>query len=81
MIFIILFLVSLGHLTTDIYLPSLPAIARYFDVSTSTVQLSVSFYLTSMAFSPLIFGPLSDAWGRKKVIMFGLVLDTIATLC
>jgi Bcr/CflA subfamily drug resistance transporter len=71
----------LGHLTTDIYLPSLPAIAKYFNVSTSTVQLTVSFYLISMSFSPLLFGPLSDAWGRKKVIIFGLILCTFATMC
>lgn len=80
MIVLIIFLVSLAHFSTDIYLPSLPAISDYFGVARSTVQLTVSLYLISMSFSPLIFGPLSDALGRKKIILFGLCFATIAAL-
>lgn len=81
MLIIILFLVSLGHFTTDLYLPSLPAIAKFFAVANSIVKLTIPCYLIGMSFSPLLFGPLSDFIGRKRVIIFGLALGIIATLC
>ena len=81
MIIIILLLVCVGHLATDIYLPSLPAIASYFNVSTATVQITISAYLIGIASSPLIFGPLSDLRGRKKVILGGILVGLVATLC
>lgn len=79
MFIVILFLVAVGHVATDLYLPSLPAIAKYFATSVSITQITVSCYLLCLAFSALLFGPLSDVLGRKKVILFGLIIAIIAT--
>lgn len=75
----LLFLSSLGYLVTDIYLPSLPAIARYFHASDSQVQMTLFSYLLSFSFTPLFFGPLSDHIGRKKTLLLGVILALIST--
>ncbi len=76
----LLILISLGYVATDMYLPSLPAMALYFHASENQVQMTLFSYLLSFSFSPLIFGPLSDHLGRKKVIFGGLVISLLATL-
>jgi DHA1 family bicyclomycin/chloramphenicol resistance-like MFS transporter len=73
-------LTSLGPLSTDMYLPSLPAIGRFFSASTSSVQLTLSLFLAGFAAGQIIYGPLSDAWGRKPVLTGGLLAFLIATL-
>ena len=73
-------LCSIGYVATDIYLPSLPAIAREFAVGEKEVQATLAIYLLSFAFTPLLFGPLSDHFGRKKVIVTGLTITLFATI-
>ena len=73
-------LTSLGPLSTDMYLPSLPAIGRFFAASTSSVQLTLSLFLAGFAAGQIIYGPLSDAWGRKPVLTGGLLVFLSATL-
>ncbi|MCE5316379.1 MAG: multidrug effflux MFS transporter [Parachlamydia sp.] len=75
----LLLLISCGYLATDVYLPSLPAIAAYFQASDNQVQMTLFFYLVSFSVSPLIFGPLSDHVGRKKVILGGIAVSIAAT--
>lgn len=72
------FLISLGPLSTDLYLPSLPAIARYFGVASGDAQLTLSAYLVGFALGLPLYGPLSDRRGRKSVLMFGLALYGMA---
>jgi DHA1 family 2-module integral membrane pump EmrD-like MFS transporter len=76
----ILVLVSLGYFTTDIYLPSLPALSAYFHASENEVQMTLFSYMLSFALGPLIWGPLSDHIGRKKVVMIGIVIGIFATI-
>jgi MFS family permease len=68
---------SAGQLAIDIYVPALPAMARYFATSPQAIQSSVSGYLAAYAFGQLVFGPIADAYGRKRVLAFGLVVYTI----
>lgn len=75
----LLLLISLGYIATDIYLPSLPALSAYFHTSNNEVQKTLSAYLLSFAFTPLIFGPLSDHIGRKKVILGGIIVSILAS--
>ncbi len=75
----LLLLISLGYIATDIYLPSLPALSIYFHVSDSEVQMTLFFYLLSFSLTPLIFGPLSDHVGRKKVLLGGIFISILAT--
>jgi Bcr/CflA subfamily drug resistance transporter len=80
LLFLICLFSSAGQLAIDIYVPALPAMARYFATSPQAIQSSVSVYLAAYAFGQLIFGPISDALGRKRVLAFGLVIYTLGCL-
>ncbi len=68
---------SAGQLAIDIYVPALPAMARFFSTSPQAIQSSVSGYMAAYALGQLMFGPIADAYGRKRVLAFGLVVYTI----
>ncbi|MCZ8375309.1 MAG: multidrug effflux MFS transporter [Beijerinckiaceae bacterium] len=74
------FLTALGPLSTDLYLPSLPSIARHFGVASGQAQLTLSAYLIGFATGLPLYGPVSDRIGRKKVVLFGLALYGCANL-
>ncbi|MCX5539491.1 multidrug effflux MFS transporter [Paraburkholderia sp. CNPSo 3076] len=80
LLFLICLFASAGQLAIDIYVPALPAMARYFATSPQAIQSSVSVYLAAYALGQLIFGPISDALGRKRVLAFGLVIYTVGCL-
>jgi DHA1 family bicyclomycin/chloramphenicol resistance-like MFS transporter len=71
---------AIGPLTTDMYLPSLPDIARLLDASTAQVQLTVSAYLLGFAFGQIFYGPLADRHGRKPVLLGAMALYCVASL-
>lgn len=79
-------LIALGLLSgltpfaIDLYLPSLPAIARDLGSSIELAQLSVTVYLGVFALAQLFLGPISDVLGRRKTIGGGLILFLIAGL-
>lgn len=80
LLFLICLFASAGQLAIDIYVPALPAMARYFSTSPQAIQSSVSGYMAAYALGQLIFGPVADAHGRKRVLGFGLVIYTIGCL-
>jgi len=67
-------------LSTDTFLPSLPTIAAEFHLSPWQVQQIITAYMLPFAFFALVHGPLSDALGRRRVVVGGLVLYTIGSL-
>src|SRR5262249_12264350 len=73
-------MVALGPISTDLYLPSLPGLARYFDVSVADAQLTLSSFLIGLATAQLIYGPLSDRFGRRPVLLVGLAIYVIASI-
>src|SRR5215813_9387910 len=73
-------MVALGPISTDLYLPSLPGLARYFDVSVADAQLTLSSFLIGLATAQLIYGPLSDRFGRRPVLLIGLAIYVIASI-
>lgn len=77
--FYLLLLISLGYVATDVYLPSLPALSDYFHASDNEVQMTLFSYLISFSVAPIIFGPLSDHLGRKKVLLGGVTIGILAT--
>lgn len=78
---IILGLISmLMPLSIDMYLPSFPTIAEEFSVGDGMVQLTVSSYLLGFGLGQLFFGPLSDSFGRKPIILFGLGFFFLAAI-
>jgi len=66
-------LTGLGPLSMDMYLPSLPDIARVLAAPTAQVQLTVSTYLIGFAVGQVIYGPLSDRYGRRPVLLAALL--------
>ncbi|WP_028878276.1 Bcr/CflA family multidrug efflux MFS transporter [Terasakiella pusilla] len=73
-------LVAFGPLSTDMYLPSLPAMKAEFGASVSDVQLTLSIFLAGFAVSQLLYGPLSDRFGRRPILIFGIFAYGIASV-
>tara|TARA_R110002110_G_scaffold20396_10_gene82897 strand:+ start:1482 stop:2717 length:1236 start_codon:yes stop_codon:yes gene_type:complete len=73
-------LAGLSAMVMNIFLPSLPDMAAYFDTEYAVMQLSVPLYLLCSAILQLFIGPISDNLGRRKVMIAGLALFLIATL-
>src|ERR687893_749292 len=73
-------LTALGPLSTDMYLPSLPAIARELDATTAGTQATLSVFLLGFAAGQLVYGPVSEKAGRRPVMLVGLALFTAASL-
>ena len=73
-------LTALGPLSTDMYLPSLPAIAAGLQASTGQTQMTLSAFLLGFAVGQFFYGPISDRVGRKPVLLFGLGLFSVASL-
>ncbi len=71
---------AVGPLTTDMYLPSLPDIARHLGASTAQVQLTISAYLIGFAIGQIFYGPISDRHGRKPMLIAALGLYCAASL-
>lgn len=67
-------LVALGPLSTDLYLPALPALTRDFSTEVAQVQLTLSVFLAGFALAQLAYGPLSDRFGRRPILLAGLVI-------
>lgn len=63
----------IGPFAFQIFLPSMPGLAAEYGVSNAAVQTTVSLYLVTFACAQLCLGPLADRFGRRRVIMAGLV--------
>ena len=73
-------LTALGPLSMDMYLPSLPEIARVLEAPPARVQLTISSYLIGFAVGQVIYGPLSDRHGRRPVLLAALAAYVTSTL-
>lgn len=76
----LILLAGVSAMVMNIFLPSLPDMAVYFDTSYAVVQLSVPLYLFFSAILQLFIGPISDNMGRRVVMLWSLVLFLVATL-
>lgn len=73
-------LTSIGPFTLQILVPSLPGLARLFGVAPASAQLALTGYLAGVAVGQLLYGPLSDRFGRKPLAVAGLALFLAASL-
>ena len=73
-------LLGLQPVTTDIYLPALPALTRELGASMASAQLTLSALILAFGVAQLFWGPVADRVGRRPVLLTGLVLYTAASL-
>ncbi len=73
-------LTAVSAMNMNVFLPSLPGMAAFFDTPYAVLQLSVSAYLFVSAFLQIIAGPLSDKFGRRPIILWGFGLFVLATI-
>lgn len=72
-------LTAFAPLAIDFYLPAFPALARAFAVDVEAVQYSLAAYFIGLALGQLLYGPLADRFGRRRPLLFGVALFTLAT--
>lgn len=81
LVFVVLMLMVLMQMTTDQYVPSLPAITKVFNTNEASIQLTLSLFMLGLSISHVFYGPLSDKIGRKPPLMFGVGLSILGSLC
>jgi DHA1 family bicyclomycin/chloramphenicol resistance-like MFS transporter len=69
-----------GTLAMHIFVPALPRAAEDLGASIGTMQMTISLYIYGLAFGQLIYGPASDRFGRRPVLMVGLVIYAVSGL-
>lgn len=73
-------LLGLQPVTTDLYLPALPAITQGFGAGMGQAQLTLTALLLAFGVSQLIWGPLSDRFGRRPILLWGMAAYTLASV-
>lgn len=73
-------LLGIQPITTDLYLPALPSITRGFGAPLSQAQLTLTGMLLAFGCSQMVWGPLSDRFGRRPILLTGLSLYTLAAI-
>lgn len=76
----LVFLAAMSTMTLNIFLPSLPGMALYFDTDYRIVQLSVTLYLLATALLQVIIGPFSDRYGRRITMIWSLAIFVVMTV-
>ncbi|MGK7867469.1 multidrug effflux MFS transporter [Falsiroseomonas sp. E2-1-a20] len=79
-IWLLVAIIAIGPFTMQVLVPSLPAMGRDLGASTAHVQLTVTLYLLGVGAGQLVYGPLSDRFGRRPLLMGGLALYAVASL-
>ncbi|MFC7608450.1 MFS transporter [Teichococcus aestuarii] len=73
-------LMGLGPFSMQILIPSLPLLAGIFAVPYATAQMTLTVYLVGIALGQLIYGPLSDRYGRRPLLLAGLAIYLLGSL-
>lgn len=71
---------AFGSFVNDMYVPSLPSMKTFFGCSTPTVQLGLTFGMIGLGLGQILLGPLSDHYGRKKVLVGSVSLFVLAAI-
>lgn len=79
-VLLIMGIALVGFVAMDIYFPSLPAISYTYQITPGQAQLTLTTFLTGFGFSQLFYGPLSDAYGRRPLIMLGFSIFFLGSL-
>lgn len=79
-IVIVALISTFGLLASDIYVPALPLMAAFFNVSAWKIQQTIALYLCVLAMAQIAYGPLSDHFGRRKLLLGGIALYVIGSV-
>ena len=80
LVILIAFLSAFVPLSIDLYLPALPGMSDYFGVGADRINLTLTAFFVFYAFGTLVWGPLSDRYGRKPILLSGLGLYIVASV-
>ncbi|MFJ4345729.1 multidrug effflux MFS transporter [Pseudomonas sp. NPDC089401] len=80
MVLILGALSAFGPLAIDFYLPAFPAMAQAFATDEQHVQATLAAYFLGLSIGQLAYGPVADRFGRRKPLLFGVGLFTLASL-
>lgn len=75
---LIVAITACGTLGMHLIIPALPETAHALGVSAGAIQLTITLYLIGLAIGQLVYGPISDRFGRRPVLIAGLALFTLA---
>jgi MFS transporter, DHA1 family, multidrug resistance protein len=79
-LFVLISITMVGQMAMNITLPSLSFIALDFGTTEAIAQLNLSLYLVGTAVAQLIFGPFSDHYGRRNIVLFGTVIFVFGSI-
>ncbi len=77
---VILCIAPIAQFGTDIYVPALPEMVRYFNSTPSHLQWTITIYLLAFSFGQPLVGPLSDRYGRKPILVIGIAVFFLGSL-
>lgn len=78
--FTLLLMISFASVNAVLFTPALPAIAEFFGISTGIAQQTVTWFLIGYTFGQLIYGPISNRFGRKCALYIGIGLEIVSSL-
>src|SRR5215475_6719968 len=78
--FAMLIIVPLGGAATDIYIPSLPAMAEHFHADRFAIQSTLLVYMVSYGIGQIVAGPLTDSFGRRLPILLSTIVFVLASI-
>ena len=77
---ILIAVTAIGPLALNIFIPAMPGMATVFDTDYATIQFTLTLYLFGVAISQLFMGPLSDRFGRRPILLGGIVIFLAGSL-
>lgn len=77
---LLLFFLCTSKIGTGFYIPSIPSIAKGLSTSINNVQFCMSIYMFGVAISQIIYGPLSEAFGRRLMLLIGFFIMSVGSL-
>jgi len=80
LIFLLAIIVTIASVSTNIYIPALPAVREYFGATIAEAQTTFSVALLTFAFGMLFWGPFADRYGRRRAILAGVGLMAAGSL-
>jgi Bcr/CflA subfamily drug resistance transporter len=78
--FLLIATMALGTMAADMYVPSLPSIVHSLQTSTSAVKWTLSIYLLGFTSLQVVYGPLSDRFGRRPILLIGFAIGIVGSL-